>query len=357
MSSEAVSAEYASELQSRRQHQQHHQQHHTQAQGQGQTQRLTTSYTLAPSTTTTRTTTTDDGNRLRESVGDITPIQRAIIDISSGTIGGIGLVLVGYPTDTVKVRLQTQSYINPTYNGAIDCFVKIYRTEGIRGFLKGIQSPLYGQMLFNAIQFMSYSASKDTVNILFDKPTHAPLTIPQYWLSGAIVGFVVSIIECPMDLFKTQLQTQIFHNNPSNPSRYQPPLYNTFNGAVKYITKHYGIRGWYQGLLPTIYRNIPSVANYFMFYETSKKLEAYRTGKEIHDLSALEMLGCGWIGGIGYWMLTFPIDVVKSKIQSEPPDVRLRKFTSFTQTAKYLYKTYGIKRFFGGYGICVLRAG
>lgn len=66
-----------------------------------------------------------------------TPVTRALIDITSGTIGGIGLVLTGFPFDTVKVRLQTQSYTNPLYTNAIDCVRKIYHNEGIvNGFLK-----------------------------------------------------------------------------------------------------------------------------------------------------------------------------------------------------------------------------
>jgi hypothetical protein len=38
--------------------------------------------------------------------------------------------------DTVKVRLQTQSMANPVYSGAIDCFKKTLKWEGVGGLYK-----------------------------------------------------------------------------------------------------------------------------------------------------------------------------------------------------------------------------
>jgi hypothetical protein len=54
----------------------------------------------------------------------------------------------GYPTDTLKVRLQTQSHTNPIYSGLSDCVKKTWAAEGA----KGVASPLVGQMFFNAVQ-------------------------------------------------------------------------------------------------------------------------------------------------------------------------------------------------------------
>ena len=41
-------------------------------------------------------------------------------DIAAGTTGGIAVVLVGHPFDTLKVLLQTQPSDKPIYNGVID---------------------------------------------------------------------------------------------------------------------------------------------------------------------------------------------------------------------------------------------
>ena len=281
----------------------------------------------------------------------LSPAKRALVDIASGTVGGIGLVLVGYPFDSIKVRLQTQSHTNPMYTGPLHAAATIYKVEGLHAFFTGIKSPVYGQMAFNAAQFMSYTAAKDAINRAVGAKPGTPLTVPQYFAAGGIVGLLVSAIECPIDLFKIQLQTQIF----------KPPekqKFSSFNGAVTYITRQYGFRGWFQGYLSTIYRNIPAIGCYFGFYEQTKKLFAQHLDRPVSQLSAGHLLLSGWSGGIGYWLFTYPIDAVKSVLQSEPPNPAQRKHTHFVETARYMYtKQGGIPRFFQGYSVCVLRAG
>jgi solute carrier family 25 carnitine/acylcarnitine transporter 20/29 len=46
-------------------------------------------------------------------------------DIISGFISGWFQVFIMQPFEIVKIRLQTQSSLNPYYNGMIDCFKKI----------------------------------------------------------------------------------------------------------------------------------------------------------------------------------------------------------------------------------------
>jgi hypothetical protein len=68
----------------------------------------------------------------------------------------------------------------------------------------------------NSVLFLSYGQAKTwmkKVRSKIDAPkTHAlqdandPLTIPQLWACGAIVGVTVSFVEGPVDLFKSQLQ-------------------------------------------------------------------------------------------------------------------------------------------------------
>ena len=51
-------------------------------------------------------------------------------EIVGGTAGGMAGVLLSFPFDTVKVRLQTQP-TPPVYSGMIDCGVKIVKQEGV----------------------------------------------------------------------------------------------------------------------------------------------------------------------------------------------------------------------------------
>jgi len=65
-------------------------------------------------------------------------VRRTAKNVLSGTGGGIAVCLVGHPFDTLKIRLQTQSFTKPVYTGLIDCFVKTLKWEGIGGLYKGV---------------------------------------------------------------------------------------------------------------------------------------------------------------------------------------------------------------------------
>ncbi len=55
-----------------------------------------------------------------------------VVHIISGAAG----ILVGFPFDTVKVRIQTQSMIEsgPKYTGTLHCLSSIIKNEGVRVF-------------------------------------------------------------------------------------------------------------------------------------------------------------------------------------------------------------------------------
>ena len=65
-------------------------------------------------------------------------LRQTFNNLLSGTTAGISVVLVGFPFDTLKVRLQTQPVHNPIYKGLADCFIKTLKWEGIGGLYKGV---------------------------------------------------------------------------------------------------------------------------------------------------------------------------------------------------------------------------
>ena len=53
--------------------------------------------------------------------------RRAVIDLVSGSLGGVANVYVGQPLDTIKVKLQTFPHL---YRGATQCGLNTFKTEG-----------------------------------------------------------------------------------------------------------------------------------------------------------------------------------------------------------------------------------
>jgi len=238
--------------------------------------------------------------------------QDAFKDILGGTVGGMGLVAVGHPFDTLKVRLQTQPMHNPIYKGIIDCAKKTMGGEGIAGFYKGVLSPLSGQMFLNATQFFAWGQAIKFVSQ--GKPRDL-LKTKDYILAGIFTGFACALVENPIDFFKSQLQVQVFK---------EKPLYATVPQAVKYILKNYGILGVYQGLSATIIRNLPFRSTYFGTYETV--LKALKSPNEKrNDVPFTKILFAGGMAGFTQWFICYPLDVMKSSMQADHPDKKQKK--------------------------------
>eukprot|EP00611_Tribonema_gayanum_P001335 TRINITY_DN1097_c0_g1_i4.p1 TRINITY_DN1097_c0_g1~~TRINITY_DN1097_c0_g1_i4.p1 ORF type:complete len:298 (+),score=80.43 TRINITY_DN1097_c0_g1_i4:183-1076(+) len=57
--------------------------------------------------------------------------------IASSLVAGLVVTTVMNPFDVVSTRLYSQSAKHLVYTGPIDCFMKTFRAEGLRGFYKG----------------------------------------------------------------------------------------------------------------------------------------------------------------------------------------------------------------------------
>jgi solute carrier family 25 thiamine pyrophosphate transporter 19 len=81
-----------------------------------------------------------------------------------GGASGVFAKTVVYPLDFVKKRLQVQGFeearskfgATPRYNGALDCLVKVARTEGYHSLFKGYVPSLLKAAVTTAAHFAFY---------------------------------------------------------------------------------------------------------------------------------------------------------------------------------------------------------
>lgn len=66
--------------------------------------------------------------------------NKDINNLLAGGFSGVSAVSITYPTDLIRRRLQLQDlHCNIVkYNGILDCIKKIYISDGIKGFYKGL---------------------------------------------------------------------------------------------------------------------------------------------------------------------------------------------------------------------------
>lgn len=60
------------------------------------------------------------------------------------------------PLDVVKTRIQFDHFKFPVYSGAIDCFIKMYRKEGVKSLFIGLRIGLIRAFPTNAVRFVVY---------------------------------------------------------------------------------------------------------------------------------------------------------------------------------------------------------
>ncbi|PBK60609.1 mitochondrial carrier, partial [Armillaria solidipes] len=247
-----------------------------------------------------------------------------LLDFFAGTISGIAGLVVGYPFDTVKVRFQNPE-MTGKYRSTMHALATIIKEERFIGMYKGITSPLATAALMNGLVFASY---RFFMKIQLENNSSIP-TLTQIALAGAGSGIVSSIVTTPTELIKIRQQSLLVSSS-------------TYEVILDILRKN-GIRGLYRGMAATALRDL-GYGSYFFAYEATSRyftpvpdsplhpseiqLLLSQVDGQVRTPSWAAMLLAGGVAGIGEiaspvvycfsvgWMTTFPLDVVKTRMQS-----------------------------------------
>ncbi|KDR08335.1 mitochondrial basic amino acids transporter-like [Zootermopsis nevadensis] len=255
------------------------------------------------------------------------------LDFFAGCLGGCAGIMMGHPFDTIKVRLQTQNFRNPQYKGAVDCLTSILKKESIWGLYKGMSSPMAGVAVVNAVVFGVYGN--------FQRHVTHPEALSSHFVAGAVAGFVQSFVCSPMELVKTRLQIQDIRAVPGG--GYTGPM-----NCLVQVAKAEGLRGVFRGLGATICREVPGFGTYFFAYELMTRPAG-------PPLSTSHMMFAGGLSGTLSWVITYPIDVVKSRLQVDGMG-GVYRYTGFVDCLRKSIQTEGYRVLTRGLGSTVLRA-
>ena len=137
----------------------------------------------------------------------------------------------------------------------------------------------------------------------------------------------------PMELVKTQMQVR--------------PECNKVSDTIKSIVDKSGIKGMTRGLGVTVCREVPAFGLYFSSYEVLVNAKKDNTAW---------VFAAGGFSGIISWVFTYPIDVVKSKLQADTFGATTKYSGNAMQCLKATVATEGMATMFRGMGSTVIRA-
>eukprot|EP00499_Haloplacidia_sp_CaronLabIsolate_P012162 CAMPEP_0196771162 /NCGR_PEP_ID=MMETSP1104-20130614/1535_1 /TAXON_ID=33652 /ORGANISM="Cafeteria sp., Strain Caron Lab Isolate" /LENGTH=310 /DNA_ID=CAMNT_0042141279 /DNA_START=1 /DNA_END=930 /DNA_ORIENTATION=+ len=296
-------------------------------------------------------------------------------------------IVAGQPFDTLKVRMQSRPGL---YASTWRCFQTTVRSEGMLALYKGMSCPLMGNGPVNAVLFASYGS---TLRLLGEDTSQAHKPPAATAVAGGVAGALQCFVVAPTELLKCQLQVQTTPrgagtggggggggggsapvlNGARLPSLLNPKPEVIYTGplhCVRHRVATLGVgQGLFQGLGSTLARDVFSFGLYFSFYEWLKshltRLQAGGTlfspdGAHLaaaveHEPSMTASFVAGGLTGVLSWGAVYPVDVVKSVIQTAPPSTP-REQLRMAHVARLCWQAGGARMFLRGIDSTLLRA-
>jgi len=286
-------------------------------------------------------------------------------DFWAGYISGAAGIIIGNPLDLIKTRLQTGDTTVHATSGA-----SLRSTFDHAGALvKGAAAPVIGYGALNGLLYFSYNRGL----VFLGEDYNHPTSLTKIWAAGAAGGLATFIVSAPTELIKCRAQVSLSNSSGA--------VQNSLSIA-KEIWAHGGLRGLYFGGGITSVRDAVGYGFYFWSYELSKRV-LRASEEDTARLAAVKVLFAGGIAGIVTWASIFPLDVIKTRVQtqafepspsSESPPATSSENTRLLpgeeqakgqdsdrrkgaiEIARRAYRTEGSSVFFRGLGICSVRA-
>lgn len=178
--------------------------------------------------------------------------------LASG-LSGILTAVITNPIWVIKTRMLSTGKNTPgAYRSISHGTAELYRTEGLRGFYRGLLPSLFG-VSHGAIQFMAYEQLKNTWALSYRGGSKEGLTNMDFLTLSALSKMFAGSITYPYQVIRSRLQTYDAHTK-----------YKGAWDVVQQVFRREGMAGFYKGLGPNIVRVLPSTCVTFLVYENTK---------------------------------------------------------------------------------------
>ncbi|XP_075589966.1 phosphate carrier protein, mitochondrial-like [Dermatophagoides farinae] len=211
------------------------------------------------------------------------------------------------PLDLIKCRIQ----VDPKrYRNITNGFMVSYGHEGgLRGLVRGWAPTAFGYSFQGLGKFGFYELFKNVYSKALGPEYSYHYRTSLYLAASASAEFFADIALAPFEACKVRTQTS--KDCPSEFRRVAPLIY-----------RQEGLAGFYKGLIPLWFRQIPyTMMKFACFERTIEWLYRYAVPKPRDQCSKSEQLTvtfvAGYIAGIFCAIVSHPADTVVSKLNQE----------------------------------------
>ncbi|OQS05140.1 Mitochondrial Carrier (MC) Family [Thraustotheca clavata] len=294
-----------------------------------------------PGDVCTETADVDHDSRLLDEI-----TKQASVLLAGGIAGSVGKTCTA-PLSRLTILFQVHSMVSATHKGKFSeslpqAFMKVVRNEGILSLWKGNGASVVHRFPYSAVNFFTYELIKGSfASANLDNDVSQSAQMSMNFVSGAMAAATSTSVCYPIDLIRTRLITQLDKDI----------RYRGISHAFHRIRAEEGTRGLYRGLSATLFVTVPNMAINFTMFETLKeKALAHRSEqaqREIQTLTVLDTLFCGGLSGILSSSITFPVDVIRRRMQISGIHGGSSNVTALA-IARELFAEQGIRGFYRG---------
>jgi len=228
--------------------------------------------------------------------------------------------------ERVKILFQVATIHYP-FTGVGSTLKRIVEREGFWGLYRGNTSSLVRIFPYAAIQFATFDALKAALT-----PKGSSISPIANFLSGAGAGAMAVIFTYPLDVTRARLAVQV-------DKRHYTGLLHAMHSMW---THEGGLKALYRGWQPTMLGIFPYAGINFFTYDTlkwhySKKLQSRASDEPPPPIPTTVRLAFGAVAGALGQTLTYPLDVVRRRMQIDGLQLE--------QTYSYSYRStwHGLK--------------
>eukprot|EP00210_Caulerpa_lentillifera_P004938 g4712.t1 len=257
----------------------------------------------------------------------------------SGGLAGAASKTFTAPFARLTILYQTHGFASLGHIPRLDvAFTHVIQKEGLRSLWKGNLATILHRIPYSASSFLVYEESLLALQAILPKEENihsGKRDVLRRFLAGALASSCSTTLAYPIDLVRTRLAVQT--------SYYYKGVWDVLRRT--YIEEN--VFGLYKGLGGSLVQVVPNVAVNLTAYET---LRSYWLARHPCQTSP-DLLGsvvCGGISGLISSTITYPIDLIRRRMQLQGIGGTSKTYTSYSDAIRKTWKSGGFRGFFIG---------
>ncbi|KAJ5211245.1 Mitochondrial carrier protein [Penicillium cf. griseofulvum] len=252
--------------------------------------------------------------RIPKSNEDSQNLDFALRNGLAGGVAGCAAKTIVAPLERIRILFQTSHSEFVQYSTRWDGLIKAARdirtSYGIPALFKGHSASLVRVFPYAGINFLAYEHFRAA--FIASPEKEAPW---RRFLCGSMAGATSSLVTYPLELIRTRLAFETVQKNPSSWVGISKKIY--FEGAG-----NGSLLNLYCGITPTMLGILPYAGTSFLTHDLlrdwlrSPALAPYTLeAPSSTRLTAVAQLSCGAVAGIIAQTISYPIDIIRRRMQ------------------------------------------